>query len=884
MSAHRGRPDSAPHAAVTRLLLEFAARLVPRAERAGWLEEWNAELWQIRHGAGAGRSRRTFPHVLGAVPHAITTRLESIRMSFSLQDLRYAIRSVLSGRTTTLISILTLALGIGSIGTVFSLMHGVVLRPLAYPDAHQLVVLRPSSWLSGRMFRFLEAEARSYHALAAYAPAGQTLQIDNENESLVGPRVTDQFFRVLRQSVLHGRTFIEGEDEPGHAVAIISHDLWQRRFAGQSDVVGRTERFSGVSRTIVGILPPDAEMLQPNAEVVVPATLDPDDPAYDFQNLRTVVARLAPGVTRQAAEAELRLLLERWAGLAGSDPSHAPAATVVSLHEFVVGDVRPTLLLLLGAVGCTLLIVIANVTNLQLAQTLRRRQEFAIRTALGARPSRLAGQLLAETTLIASSGAVVGLLIAIAAVPTLVSLFPGDLPRAQTVRVDVLTMAFTGAIGLIAGWLIAGLPVAQALRGGLREGLGRGTRSATASRSRKLIWSGLVAAEVALALTLLIGGGLLIKSFARTLDIDPGFDADGMATVWIRPSPGALETGAQLIAYHDRVQKRLRVIPGVDEVAGALAVPILDPGWWFGAYREGFEPGPNEDWPYAHWRPITPEYFDASGIGLRRGRGFAQTDRVNAPPVAVITQHTADEWFPNEDPIGQRIIVGVERDAAGPLTVVGIVENVRYIGLREDPVPTVYRPWEQAAPTLARIGAHGRYAVLRAAGDPSSMARSVSAAMREVDPAGSVGSLRSTADVVAQSVAGPRAIIMLLTFFATASVVLGALGVYGVMAFSVGQRTRELSIRMALGATGGRVLGRVLAESLQLVGAGVVAGTLLTLALARLLERFLFQVSSKDPAVFGIAVAVLALVGLIAAYVPGRRAARLAPVNALRSE
>jgi putative ABC transport system permease protein len=793
------------------------------------------------------------------------------------QDLRYALRTLGRNRVFTFIAVLTLALGIGANTAIFSVVHGVVLRPLGFHEPERLVQLFGGSTVrgtfSGPNFDDVRAEASSFEMLTAFYRRARTLTGAGDPERVPVAGVTEGFFALLGRPPVLGREFTAEEMQPGrHRVAVLAHGFWQERFGGDVGVLGEAVLLDGEPYEVVGVAPPG--FAYPDGRALwVPLERD-DMYAERGAVWLDVVGRLRPGAALAAAEAELDGITARLAA-AYPDVNANLQLLARPLHDVAVGDVRRPLLILLAAVAFVLLIACANVANLLLARSATRAGELGLRVALGAGRARLVRQFLTESLVLALAGGAAGLLLAALGTRLLVALGPAWLPRLDQVGVDGTVAAFTLGVSLLAGVLFGLAPALQVARADLRALLaehGRGLGGRGRGRS------GLVVAQTALAVVLLVGAGLMLRSFARLVQVDAGFRAEqALAFPLALPEasyPGDPETRAFFAGFLER----LEALPGVERAAAVLVGPMSGGAITISFGVAGREPLPPGQIQTLHVRSATPDYFGTAGIPVLRGRGLAATDDAGAPPVAVLNAAAVRTFFPDEDPLGRRIEMGWTRDEGSVSgEVVGVVGDVRHFGLASDPVPEIYFPH-------AQLPLRGMTVVLRATGDPLALVPAVRAQLAAMDPALAPGAFATLEQTVRGSAAQPRFYLLLLGLFATVAVVLATIGIYGVTSFVVARRTREIGIRMALGADAAAVLRQVVGGSLALATAGIAAGLAGAAVVTRLLEGLLYGVGATDPWTYAAVALIFTAVAALAALVPARRAARVDPTTALRAE
>ncbi|HYN83898.1 MAG TPA: ABC transporter permease [Pyrinomonadaceae bacterium] len=807
------------------------------------------------------------------------------------QDLRFGLRLLSKKPGFTAVAVLTLALGVGANTAIFSVVNALILRPLPLPEAESLVLLFEQSKKSGALssvsypnFKDYREGMSTLEAAATFRLSGATLTGTGEPERLQAARVSSDFFRVLRVGPHAGRLFAPEEDAPGGArVVVITHGLWQRRFGADPSVVGRTITLDDNAHTVVGVLPHGFEFPYhiKGAELFSTIAHEGSNLAERGARATQVVARLRDGASMEQARAEATALAARLEEQY-RDRNAGVGATVIGLQDHLVGGVRPALWTLLGAVGFVLLIACSNVANLLLVRATARQREIAVRTALGASRRRIVRQLLTESLLLSLLAGACGLLLAVWGVGALVSLSPGDIPRLESVRLDPRVLAFTFAVSLLTGVLFGLVPALRASKPELTESLKEGSRGTNARPGRQRVRGALIAGELALALMLLVGAGLLLKSFWRLQAVDPGFDPQNVLTMRINLPRARYADGASRAAFVGDVTERVRGLAGVRSVAFGGPVPFSSGDIGSSFRIEGrAEPEPGSE-PGASFRGVTPDYFRALGMPLLRGRDFAAGDvRGAATGAAIVNETLARKYFAGEDPLG-KVLVGVgvtSGDEAEPRRweVVGVVGDVRHSGLSVEPGGEIYLPYTQQPWT-------GGYLVVKTSVEPMSLAAAVRAELRAVDKDQAVAEVRPLEQMIAGTVARPRFYAALLTIFACVGLVLAVVGVYGVISYSVTERTHEIGIRMALGARAPDILRMVIGGGMRYVLVGVFAGLVASLSLARVIESLLFGVSAWDPLTFAAVSALATAVALLACYVPAKRATRVDPMVALRYE
>jgi putative ABC transport system permease protein len=813
------------------------------------------------------------------------------------QDLRIAARGLRRSPGFTLVGVLTLALGIGANAALFSILDAVLLRPLPYPDAERVVRVY-AQWegsaraeLSPAEYLDLREQAGSFQALGVYADGWANLTGGDRPERLRAAYLSASAFPALGVRAAAGRAFTAAEDAPGAApVAVLGHDLWVRRYAADPGIVGREIRLDGGPATVVGVMPagfalPDDLARGEAADVFLPLGIDRASVPNRGSHFLHGVARLRPGVTPAAARRELAAVA---AGFVRDFPDDYPANMAFGtgaepVRDAVLGQVRPVLLLLTGAVGLVLLIACVNVASLLLARADARRREMAVRRALGAGRGRMVRLLLAESLLLSVAGGAVGLLIASGLVGVLPLVHAPDLPRLDRVRIDAGVLAFTAGVAVLTAFVFGLVPSLAASRGSLEPLLREGGRGGTASRSRQRVRSVLVGGQVALAAVLLISAGLLLRSLIALQGVDPGYRTDGVLTAQLSLPAADYPEDRQVVESYRTLLRRLRALPGVVSAGAVTNLPLASSLGDLNFRIEGRELPQGEVSPRADWQAVAPGYFETLGMRLVRGRGVEPRDDERAPGVAVINEAVARRYWPGRDPLGQRLLLG---GGAGPgwVTVVGVVHDVRHGSLRDEPEPQIYIPHAQFRFWNGGGAARSLSLVLRTLGDPMAQAGALRQRVSEMDPNLTVSEVRTLASVRSESVARPRFVTLLLGLFATLAALLAAVGIYGLVSYQVVLRIPEIGIRLALGARASSVARLVLRQGLLLAAAGLLAGVLGALAATRLLSHLLFGVAALDTVTFVAIPLLLVAVALLASWLPARRAARLDPATVLRAD
>ncbi len=810
-------------------------------------------------------------------------------------DIRYGVRVLLRSPGFTLVAIATLALGIGANTALFSLVNGILLEPLRFPQAERLVTLyqhKPQfeySSISYPNFLDWQRDNQTFQSLAAFRPDDFSLTGLGEAQRIDGVMVSANFFPTLGVSPVLGGNFDAKQDVlGGKAEVMISAGMWKTKFGSAPDVVGKTLTLNGTEYTIVGVVPSSFHLLMQNfrtSDIYVPIGQwnDVIFHARDVGMGMDAVARLKPGVTLEQARADMQRVTQSLAA-AYPDADANTSATVVSLKEKIVGDVRPYLLVLLAAVFFVLLIACVNVANLSLARSMQRAREFAIRAALGAGKLRVIRQLLTESVLLALCGGGLGLLIASWGTQGAIALLPESLPRAEEIRLDSRVMIFTLAISVLSGIFFGLAPALRLMKPCLQETLKEGGRSMSGARSRAQ--SVLVITEMAMALVLLVGAGLMLRSLGQLWSVNPGFNPKNVLFFQVAMPPGtASKSPAAIRADLRRLHDELAQVPGIAAVSmqrGGLPMwgDSEDPFWIEGKPK----PARESDMPYGLWYEVEPDYLKVMGIPLKRGRFFTQQDNERSPLVTVIDEDMAEKYFPNEDPIGRSI---VDTFIDKPAEIVGIVGHVKHWGL-DDKINVhaqFYIPFMQIPDRfMSRAGNSTGVLILSAGASPLSAVQPIRAKVSEMNSQEVAYETHSYDDLISHSLADKRFSMILLGIFAVLALVLSSIGIYGVLSYLVGQRTHEIGIRIALGAQQKNVLMLILGEGTKTALIGVAIGLAAALGLTRFMTSVLYGVSATDPLTFVAVAIVLTGVGLAACYIPARRAMRVDPMVALRYE
>ena len=804
------------------------------------------------------------------------------------QDLRYGLRTLIKNPGFTIVAVIALALGIGANSAIFSVVNAVLLRPLPYKNPDQLVVIWenathlgfPKDTPSPANFLDWRQQSSLFEGMAAFAERSFNLTGVGEPERLDGRRVSANLFEMLGVKPIVGRTFVPQEDRPGTKVVLLNEGLWKRRFGGDPAVVGRAVNLNGEPYTVVGVLPQTVRLPTSGNwrdQVWVPLAFPSEEAASRGAHYLEVIARMKPGMTLPKAQAEMDTIAARLAQQY-PDFNARRGAVVTPLHEEIVGKMKSPLLILLGAVAFVLLIACANVANLLLARAAVRQKEIALRLALGANRARLTKQLLVESVLLSLVGGLVGLGAAYFGLNVLTRFIPRDVAQADTITIDAKVLLFTLAVAVVTGLIFGLAPATQASHFNLNETLKEGGRDSGAGVRGKRLRNSLVIAEVATSFILLVGAGLLINSFVHLRTLDPGFRADHLLTLNVDLSEVKYPDTQRRTAFFEEVTRRVQTLPGVQSVAVAGNLPFTYNGDSTSIAVEGIPDPPIDQWPDVIYRTIGPGYLATMGIPLVRGRDFNDQDTLDTTPVVVISEKTAKHYWPNEEPIGKRLKTGATTSNIPWRTVIGVVKDVRQNDFIAEPKMQMYFSYRQVKDLVANA------LVVRTLADPLSLATSVRNTIWAVDKDQPVANIDSMEHIVAGAVARQRFSMLLLAIFAGLALVLAAVGIYGVMSYSVAQQTREIGIRIALGAQRGDVLRMTVKEGLKLVGVGLLIGLISAFVLTRVMESLLFGISATDPVTFGIICVVLLIVATLASYIPALRAATVDPMVALRAQ
>ena len=814
-------------------------------------------------------------------------------MQTFLQDLKYALRMLKKNPAFTAVAILTLAVGIGANSAIFSVVNSVLLRPLPYRQPGQLVrvysefptMQLQKFWLSAPELLDIQREAKSWEAIGAWAPGGQNVGTESEPLRVTSAAITRSLIDVLGVQPELGRNFTEEEDRNGGPrVAIISHGLWQKGFGGASDIIGKQIQVNAATTTVVGVMPANFAFppgSNEQVELLVPFQFDPANPGNRGGHFLSVIGRLKPGVTIEQAQSEMTSLMAGWKSESRAqhllNPPNHPVI-MLGLHEDVVGSARKAVWLLMAAVGFVLLIACVNVANLLLARAESRHREFAVRLALGAGIKRMVRQFVAEGFVLVLIASILGVALAFAGLKILLLFAPDSVPRTEEIGVGLPVLAFTIAVAIVAVFLFGLAPLAQVSERNLANWI-RGAGQRAIRGGGQALRKGLVVAEIALAVILVIGSGLMIRAFWKLQQVNTGFDPAGVVSFSLN-LPTVKYKNAQRLQFVNALEQKLSTIPGVAGVSMASGLPPLRRINANDTEIEGYQPTPDSPAQNVdYWNVVGNDYFKTMKIRLLEGRTFEpQDDNPNAMRVVIVNQALAKRFWTGS-PIGRRVNPGFA-DPKVWFTIVGVVEDTKNAGMDKPAGPELYFQVRQVNQFL---GSNVNF-VVRGTNDSAPLEGSIRNAVRELDPSLPVYNLWSMNEVVSKSMVQPRFLALLLATFSGIALFLAAIGIYGVMAYSVAQRTQEIGVRMALGARPLHVLRLILGQSLGMLLIGIGIGLAGAFALTRLMRTLLFEVTATDPLTYVSVIGLLTVVALLACYIPARRAAKVDPLIALRYE
>jgi len=807
-----------------------------------------------------------------------------------LQDLRYSVRVLRRQPGFTLTVVITLALGIGANTAIFSVVNVVLLRELPLKNPEEVMWVwstrtdRDKAPFTLPDFLDYRDQNQSVEQIAAFCNVGLNLTGSEKTERLQAMRVSANLFDLLGVDASAGRLFVQEDDEPARSrVAVLSYESWQKRFGGDPQVVGKALNLDGESYTVVGILPRTFNLPDRDAELAIPLRplLDPLRELRSSTNFLRAVARLKPGVTRPQAESDLTSIVARQREQFGDPYLKKTGVRLVPIYEETVGNVRTALWVLLGAVGMVLLIACSNLASLSLARASARHHEMSIRKALGATSVRLVRQLLAENLLLTLLGGAAGFLLAIWGVRFLLMLSPARLPRDNEISVDLIVLGFAAGASVLAAMVFGVLPALQATRAEMRRGLGSTSRGVGEGASRNRSRSILVVAEVSLSFILLIGAGLLIRSFISTQAVNPGFDSSNTLAVRLSLPKANYPNRAAVSLFSDKLSSRLQTLPGVESV-GAISLLPMSPGLRVIPFIPKGQGASKGDSFVAQYRLVSPDYFRVMRIPLRQGRAFDPHDKDNGAPVAIVNETLASRFFPKGDVIGSQIQIDDNNTGPRPVEIVGVAGDVKHVSLEDKPTIDIYLPMAQVHEDSVGALINSMYWLLRSNADTAALEPVIRRELRDVDPDIASADLRTLESYLSDSVAPRRFNLRLLTIFSAAALLLAAIGIYGLISYSVAQRTPELGIRLALGASRKNIFRIILSQGLRLVVAGLLLGLIGAFGLTRMIRSLMFGVTPSDPLTFVAVSSLLIVITITAAGLPALRATKLDPLRALR--
>ena len=808
-------------------------------------------------------------------------------MESLIQDVRYGLRSLAKKPGFTIVAALTMALGIGANTALFSVVNSVLLKSLPFKDPDRVILVLetnaklpgPGTSASSLNYRDWKEQSHSFEVLSARQQSTANLTTPEQPEKIQGEKATWEYFKTLGIAPIAGRTFSEEEDRPGGApVILLSKGLWQRRFGGDPKIVGQTVPINGLSATVIGIMPND---YRPNLEFWMPLAISYENADRGLHNIQ-VVGRLAPNVSLESAQAEMKGIAAR---LANQYPDFNTGWDVVLFpyQNLVTFNIRWALLTLLAAVCCVLLIACINVANLLLARAISREKEIAVRLAIGATRGRLVRQVLTESVIVSLMGGVVGVLIALWSTQLLVSLNPQGIPRSAEIGIDGHVLLFALAVSIGSGILFGLVPASQSTRRNVNEALKETGKSSTGQHAQRLR-GGLVIVQIAFAFMLVVCAGLLLKSFSQLQQVHTGFNQQQVLTMQVNLTPAQYPRATDILAFYREASRRVGAIPGVASASGISQVPLTGGPQFIFSVEGRPLPTPAEA-PIASYRIVMPNYFETMNIPLIKGRTFSEADHENASPVVIVNQKMAEHMWPGEDAVGKRMTVGVSLPGEQPdwVTVVGVVGDVKDVSLAGETGMQMYQPITQTPFLTQGLGRTMNF-VIRTRIEPQGVIASSRSVIASINPALPISNQKMMETIIDESVAASRFNMSLFGLFAAIAMSLTIVGVFGVMNYAVTQRTKEIGIRMTLGARPQQVLRLVLKEGLVLCSVGLILGFGGSVLVTRWLSTLLFGVSALDPIVLAAVALLISIVALLTCYIPARRATRLDPIAVLRPE
>jgi predicted permease len=814
----------------------------------------------------------------------------------TVQDLKYGVRLLRRSPGFATLAILTIALGIGANSAIFSVINGVVRKPLGYPDSDRLMFITTQFrnmkfdrfWVSPPEYMEFKERTKAFAHVGAYTTGAMNVSDGDQPERVNAAFITASMFQVLGVTPVRGQVFTEEHDLPNaDPVVLISHELWQRSFGGDAGIVGRRVNIQGRPRTVLGIMPPGFDLHDARAQLWAPLGLDPTNRQNRGSHFLYVVGRMAPGVAQPQANAELQTMLRTWGQIAAN--THVPNDSthrmqMVPLRNDVVGNVKKALWVLQGAVLLVLLIACANVANLLLARAETRHKEFAVRTALGAARGRILRQFMAEGIVLSVLGGLLGLALAFWGLKALLAANPQSIPRAAEITLDPWVLAFTVAVAIATGLVFGLAPLLHMSEGAVTKAIKEGGVRTTSNAGRNRVRRALVVGEIALAVMLVIGAGLLIRSFSNLTSVDAGFSAADRVTFGLVLPQAAYPDSQKRVQVHAELKRKLESIPGVQKAAAMQGLPPFRQVNANDTDFEGYTFVPGSNGPIEnvdYYQTVTADYFDAMGIGLKDGRVFNEGDAAGGP-VVVVNEALVKRFYPDQNPLGKRLSPSF---GANPVffTIVGVVKDVKQGGL-DAPVGTeLYLLYDQL-PRIAGFAPGQMNIVVKSTRPIEALAPGIRQAVKEIDPALPVVQMRTMEEVIGASVTRQRFLSLLLGIFAVVALALAAIGTYGILSYMVTERQREIGIRMALGAGHTQVVRLILGQGFGIAAVGILLGVGGAVALSRLVSSLLYGVSPSDPLTYGMVAGVIAIVAVAACLVPTRRATRVDPLEAIRAE
>jgi putative ABC transport system permease protein len=871
-------------------LIRLIGIIVPQRLRLDWRQEWESEL-RYREALLAEWDRLDWRSRLDLLRRSLwafrdALLLQPRRLEDEMfQDLRYGARMLLKHKGFTAVAVLTLALGIGANTAIFTVINSVLLRPLPLSQPERLMLIRETkvpqfssfAVASGNFLDWIRQNT-TFERLVAIHPGSLNLTSAGNPVRLRSMNVTDGFFAMLGVQPQLGRGFTSEEHQPGrNTAAVLSHGLWQQQFGANPAILNQTIQLDGRSYTVVGIMSSTFQFWDRDTELWIPIAFTPQQAQQRLgHSLSRVIGQLKPGITPEQGRAELIAIADRLA-LQYPESNKGWSVMLVPLQEFMVRDIKPALMVLIVAVSFVLLIACANVANLLLARATGRYKEIAIRTALGAGRERIIRQLLTESALLAAAGGAGGLLLAKFGLDMLLALVPQGLPRMDEVSLDGRVLVFSAAVTLLTGIVFGLVPALQASKPNLNDAMKVSGRGATEGGKRQLMRSTLVVMEIASTLLLLLGAGLMIKSFWRIQSVDPGFIPENALTASISLPRQKYIDDAQRASFFHQLLEKVNALPGVQAVGITSLLPLSDDDYVISFDRQDRPPLPAGEDPSTNFFAVNPDYFKAMGIRLLRGRLFTNTDTKDSLPVTVINETMAKKIYADEDAIGKRFTFDDRAKNPKWFEIVGIVNDVKHYGLDKATSLQTYVPFEQL--TFSRMTI-----VTRTTGNPTALSAAIRNAVLSIDKELPLSNIRPLDVYVSTSIAQRRFSMILLGVFAAVALALSAVGIYGVLSYAVTQRTNEIGVRMALGAQTADIMRMIVGHGMRLVSIGVGIGLVAAFGLTRLLQTLLFGVSVTDPPTYLVIVVFLVLLALLACWIPARRATRVDPLTALRLE